>query len=71
MIRTFGNAGDIMTIDKYMGSAATATLGESYVDNNPVNAQNASVGNMLLVWGGASNPGNFALVEITHAVHGS
>ena len=69
-IRTFGNAGDIMTIDKYMGSAATATLGESYVDNNPVNAQNASVGNLLLVWGGASNPGNFALVEITHAVHG-
>ena len=69
-IRTFGNAGDIMSIEKYMGSAATATLGESYVDNNPVNGNNASVGNLLLVWGGTSTPGNYALVEITHAVHG-
>lgn len=69
-IRTFGNAGDVMSIEKYMGSAATATMGESYMDNNPVNGDNTSVGNLLLVWGGTSTPGNYALVEITHAVHG-
>ena len=69
-VRTFGNAGDIMNIEKYMGSAATATLGESYIDNNPTNGENTSVGNLLLVWGGTATPGNYALVEITHAVHG-
>jgi len=69
-IRMYGNAGEVMTIEKYKGNAATATMGNSYIDNNPVNGDNASVGNLLLVWGGNATAGNYALVEITHAVHG-
>ncbi len=64
-IRMYGNAGETMIVRSYNGSASNLTLEQpNPVDVNPVNNQNTSVGNLLLVW----NPGTtqYAMVEITH-----
>ncbi|NOY23388.1 MAG: prepilin-type N-terminal cleavage/methylation domain-containing protein [Acidobacteria bacterium] len=63
-IRMYGNVGEAMIIKNYNEHAANLRLEQpNPVDVNPVNNQNTSVGNLLLVW----SPGttNYALVEIT------
>lgn len=62
--RTFGSVGDFMKVRDYNNPSANARLAQpNYVDNNPVNGQNTSVGNLLLIW--HEDIENYALVEIT------
>jgi len=66
-IRMYGNMGEIMRVTNYNNPSATARLRQpNPVDVNPVNGQNTSVGNLLLVW----NPGTseYKLAEITSVV---
>ncbi len=62
--RIFGNVGQPMRVADYNNPSANARLEQpNYVDSNPVNGDNTSVGNLLLVYHEAID--NYALVEIT------
>lgn len=62
--RIFGNVGQPMRVADYNNPSANARLEQpNYVDPNPVNGDNTSVGNLLLVY--HEDIDNYALVEIS------